>query len=141
MLTNDIKEKIALLRRVPIFGKLATEDLLSLAEIATERTFQRDERLCQEGGETSDLILILEGRAQVVRESESTSQVLRALSAGDHIGELSILGGGFCTATVIAEGGSVRALVIPAKVFRALLRYRPEVSEALLASLANRMSK
>ena len=60
---------------------------------------------------------------------------------GDHIGELAVLREGTRAATVIAEEPGVRGLVIGGDGLRSILRERPEAAMAMLATLAERISR
>lgn len=133
-------DRILFLRQVPIFSNLAPEDLARIAEIATERLFPPGEYLCREGEMGEELFVIVEGQVRVAKESNGTLRTLRVLQTGEQIGELAILREQPRSASVIAEGSNVRALVLGGDALQAILRDRPEVALAMLASLAQRLS-
>jgi hypothetical protein len=133
-------DRILFLRQVPIFSNLAPEDLASIAEIATERLFPPGEYLCREGEMGEELFVIVEGQVRVAKDSNGTLRTLRVLQTGEQIGELAILREQPRSASVIAEGSNVRALVLGGDALQAILRDRPEVALAMLASLAQRLS-
>ncbi len=133
-------DRILFLRQVPIFSNLAPEDLSRIAEIATERLFPAGEFLCREGEMGEELFVIVEGQVRVAKESNGTLRTLRVLQTGEQIGELALLREQPRSASVIAEGGNVRALVLKGDALQAILRDRPEVAMAMLASLAQRLS-
>lgn len=133
-------DRILFLRQVPLFNHLTPEDLQQIAEIAAERIFPPGEYLCREGDLGDELFVIIEGQVRVTKGSNGAARTLRTMQAGDHIGELAILREGPRSASVVAEGGDVRALVIGGEAFKAILRDRPEVAMAMLASLAERLS-
>jgi CRP-like cAMP-binding protein len=133
-------DRILFLRQVPLFNHLTPEDLQQIAEIATERIFPPGEYLCREGDLGDELFVIVEGQVRVTKGANGAVRTLRTLRAGDHIGELAILREGPRSASVVAENGDVRALVIACDAFKAILRDRPEVAMAMLASLAERLS-
>ena len=66
--------------------------------------------------------------------------MIRSYEAGDHIGELAVLRERPRVATVVADGGSVRTLVIGGEALTAILRERPDAAMAMLATLAERIS-
>lgn len=132
-------DRILFLRQVPIFSNLAPEDLARIAEIATERLFPPGEYLCREGELGEELFVIVEGQVSVAKETNGTRRTLRVLQTGEQIGELAILREQPRSASVIAEGGNVRALVLCGDAMQAILRDRPEVALAMLASLAQRL--
>ncbi len=138
--SSDIATMLQL-RRVPLFERLSPEDLQRIASVATERWFEDGAALVREGEAGDELFVILEGRVRVIhRTDEGTQRTLRTYSEGDHIGELAVLRDRPRVATVVADGGSVRTLVIGGEGLRAILRERPDAAMAMLATLAERIS-
>ena len=138
--TSDIATMLQL-RRVPLFQQLSPEDLQRIASVATERWFDEGAALVREGEAGDELFVIVEGRVRVVHRAEDGSErTLRTYGDGDHIGELAVLRAQPRVATVIADGGSVRTLVIGGDGLTAILRERPDAAMALLATLAERLS-
>jgi HEAT repeat protein/ATP/ADP translocase len=133
-------ERMLFLRRVPIFGQLAPEDLQRIAATATERLYPPHEPLVREGELGDELIVIVEGDVRVVHGEGEEARLVRTYEAGDHIGELAVLTDRPRAATVIAGGDGVRGLVIGGESLRAILRERPEAAMAMLATLAERIS-
>ncbi len=138
--TLETIDRILFLRQVPVFADLEPEDLKQIAEIAAERVFPAGEYLCREGDIGDELFVIVEGQVRVAKGSNGELRTLRILQVGEQVGELAILREQPRSATVIAEGGSVRVLVIRGDALKAILRDRPEVAMAMLASLAQRLS-
>lgn len=139
-LTGEI-ETMLRLRQVPLFERLSPEDLQRLAAVATERWFEPGEALVREGEPGDELFVILEGRVVVARrEADGSTRRIRTYDAGDHIGELAVLRERPRAATVSAEGGRVRTLVIGGEGLTAILLERPEAAMAMLATLAERIS-
>ena len=138
--TSDIATMLQL-RRVPLFQQLSPEDLQRIASVATERWFEEGEALVREGEAGDELFVIVEGRVRVVhRADDGTERTLRTYGEGDHIGELAVLRARPRVATVVADGGSVRTLVIGGEGLTAILRERPDAAMAMLATLAERLS-
>ncbi len=133
-------DRILFLRQVPIFGDLTPEDLQRIAEIARERVFFPGDYLCREGEVGDELFVIVEGKVRVAKQSNGDLRTLRTLQTGEQIGELAILREQPRSASVIAEEGTVRALVLRGDALQAILRDRPEVAMGMLASLAQRLS-
>ncbi len=133
-------ETMLFLRRVPLFEGLAPEDLQRIAMAATERTYQPDEALVEEGDLGEELVVIVEGTVRVVhRGADGSERIVRHYTSGDHIGELAVLREAARAATVIAEADGVRGLVIAGEGIKAILRERPEAAMAMLATLAERI--
>lgn len=138
--TLGMIDRILFLRQVPVFADLEPEDLKQIAEIASERIFSQDEYLCREGEMGDELFVIVQGQVRVAKGSNGDKRTLRTLNVGEQIGELAILREQPRSASVIAENGTVRALVIRGDALRSILHDRPEVALAMLASLAQRLS-
>ena len=138
--TGDIATMLQL-RRVPLFQQLSPEDLQRIAAVATERWFEEGEPLVRQGEAGDELFVIVEGRVRVVhRDEDGSERTLRTYGEGDHIGELAVLRARPRVATVVADGGSVRTLVIGGDGLTAILRERPDAAMAMLATLAERLS-
>lgn len=134
-------DTMLLLHGVPLFERLGPEDLQRLAMVATERRFAPGEALVHEDELGDELFVILEGRVVVTRrEPDGSERTLRTYGAGDHIGELAVLRERPRVATVRADGGSVRTLVVSGEGLTAILRERPDAAMAMLATLAERIS-
>ena len=138
--TLGTMDRILFLRQVPLFTDLAPEDLQQIAEIATERVFSSSDYLCREGEIGDEFFVIVDGQVKVTKGSNGQERTLRTLKTGEHIGELAILREQPRSASVVAEGGNVRALAIRGGALKSILRDRPEVAMAMLATLAHRMS-
>ncbi len=138
--TSDIATMLQL-RRVPLFERLSPEDLQRIASVATERWFEEDAALVREGEAGDELFVILAGRVRIIhRADDGTERTVRTYGEGDHIGELAVLRERPRIATVVADGGGVRTLVIGGEGLRAILRERPDAAMAMLATLAERIS-
>ena len=135
-------ETMMLLRRVPLFDGLEPEDLQRIAMTSVEHVYPVDEALVREGDVGDELIVIVEGSVRVVRiQPDGTERLIRRYEAGDHIGELAVLREAPRAATVIAEGDGVRGLVIGGAGLKSILRERPDAAMAMLAELAERISR
>lgn len=129
------------LRQVPLFSGLAPEDLQRVAMVAREATFEAGAALIDEGASGDELFVILDGRVVVTRRMDDGSErTIRTYGVGDHIGELAVLRDRPRAATVRADGGPVRTLVLDGAALRAILLERPEAAMAMLATLAERIS-
>ena len=134
-------DRMMFLRRVPLFGQLAAEDLHRIAETSVERIYAPDEALVREGDVGDELVVIVEGDVRVVHGDGPDARVVRTYEAGDHIGELAVLRERPRAATVIAGAAGVRGLVISGEGLRSILTERPEAAMAMLATLAERISQ
>jgi HEAT repeat protein len=135
-------ETMLALRRVSLFQGLDPEDLQRIAAYAVERSYAAGEVLMAEGEASDELVVLLAGRVRVERaEPDGTSRFIRTYSAGEHIGELAVLRERPRAATVTADADGARGLVVPGLGLREILRERPEAAMAMLATLAERLTR
>ncbi len=135
-------DTMLLLRRVPLFEGLDPEDLQRIASTSEEHAYAGGETVLREGDLGDELVVIVTGSVRVVRtEPDGSERVIRRYDAGEHIGELAVLRERPRAATVIAEAGGVRGLVISGEGLKAILRERPDAAMAMLATLAERIGR
>ncbi len=133
-------DRMLFLRRVPIFSRLAPEDLQRLASVAVERRYEPHEPLVTEGDVGDELIVIVDGEVMVVHGEGPGARLIRTYAGGDHIGELAVLRAQPRAATVIACDDGVFGLAIGGEGLRAILEERPQAAMGMLATLADRIS-
>jgi len=77
------------IKRVPIFSNLSSEEIIEVAQVTTDRTFQKGEIIFFQGDILDKLYVIHEGKVKVSRVSEQgREQIIRVLGPGDFLGEL-----------------------------------------------------
>ncbi|HEV8697135.1 MAG TPA: cyclic nucleotide-binding domain-containing protein [Candidatus Limnocylindrales bacterium] len=134
-------DTMLVLRRIPLFAGLDPEDLERIAMVATEREWAEGEILIGEGDVGDSMVILTEGTVRVVHiGADGEERFIRTYEAGDHIGELAVIRDRPRAATVLAEAGGVRGLVLGGEGLRAILRERPEAAMAMLATLAERIT-
>jgi CRP-like cAMP-binding protein/ATP/ADP translocase len=135
-------DTMLVLRRVPLFAGLGPEDLQRIAATASERAYGPGEVLMREGDVGDELVVLVHGSVRVVRaEPDGSERYIRSYAAGDHIGELAVLRAQPRAATVVAEAGGARGLVLAGQGLTAVLAERPAAAMAMLATLAERISR
>ncbi|HET7494108.1 MAG TPA: cyclic nucleotide-binding domain-containing protein [Candidatus Limnocylindrales bacterium] len=134
-------DTMLLLRRVPLFAGLDPEDLQRIALVTGEREYDAGDALMTEGDVGDELVILTEGTVRVVhRDADGSERFIRTYTAGDHIGELAVLRDRPRAATVVAEDGGARGLVLGGEGLKAILRERPDAAMAMLATLAERIT-
>ena len=132
-------ERILLLREVPLFADLSPEDLKQIADVAREELYHDGAAVVREGAVGSEMYVIVEGQAAATKQADGGEEKLLATrETGDFIGEMAIIESEPRFATVKAKG-DLRVLVIDADAFNAIMRDRPEVTQALIRGLSRRL--
>jgi CRP-like cAMP-binding protein len=127
-----------LLREIPIFADLSTEDLELVANIAREVWYPQNTVIFQQGEEGNVMLVIVEGSLHVVRRVNGAEQLLAQRGPGDFVGEMAVIESAPRLATLRTQS-DVRVLAIDGETFKGILRERPEVSFAVLRSISRRL--
>jgi HEAT repeat protein len=128
-------ELVLVLRRIPLFAELAPADLQRVAAIAEERAYAGGDVIGAEGELGDEMHVVLDG---VVRVARGDGRTIATRSAGDVVGEMSLITRSPRVASLVAEG-DVRTLRIEQLEFEAMVRERPEIALAVLRVLAERL--
>ncbi len=132
MLRKDAK--IELLRRVPLFERCSKRDLQEVASVADELRLPGGRTLTTEGKHDRDLIVIVEGAAEVRRRGRK----IATLNSGDFLGEIALVTARPRTATVTTTAPS-QLLVITERDFRGLMRRTPSITFKIIEALGARL--
>jgi CRP-like cAMP-binding protein len=132
MLGRDAK--VDFLRTVPLFADCSRRELREIAAAAVEIVVPAGTPLTREGATGKELVVIVDGAADVIRRGRRINKV----GSGDFVGEIAIVSGAPRTATVRTTTPT-HALVLTARDFRALLRRVPTIQLKVLDALARRL--
>jgi CRP-like cAMP-binding protein len=123
-------------RDLDLFSGVTAEDVAQLITGCEELDVEPGEIVVREGRHDHEFYVILEGRAEVVRDGS----VLVTLGPGQFFGEGALLSGGPRNASVQACSG-MRVLVVPEALFRDLLDRAPAFSDAVRDGADGRTSR
>jgi CRP-like cAMP-binding protein len=122
---TEAAARVNRLSQAPFFQPFSPGDLAALAELLEERSFPSGAKLFEQGGPTTGLYLLLEGKVRVLRAVAPGRNVVIALAGQDStLGELSILDGASAVKTAVAET-EIRAFVISTPNILRFLRDHP----------------
>jgi CRP/FNR family cyclic AMP-dependent transcriptional regulator len=127
-------DKISFLRNVPLFGQLSQRQLNAVARHVDEIQLRKGAVLAKQGAQGLEAIIIVDGRAQVVTDGKTIAE----LTAGDVVGEMSVIDGKPRSATVIAQT-PMDLLVLHRRDFVFLLETVPGLQRKLLVTLCQRV--
>lgn len=122
------------LQRIPIFSSLSQELLGEIGGLVTMTATSRGQNLFWEGEAAAYLPLLFTGRVKLYRAGpDGREQVLHTVRAPASFAEAAVFGPGvFPACAQVLEAGSLGK--VPRDRLVELLRRRPEVAMALLAS-------
>ena len=124
--------KVELLKGVPLFAGCSKADLQRIASLADELDLGEGATLIREGERGREFIVVVDGTVQVTRKGKK----LRALGAGDFIGEIALVADVPRTATVTATS-PVRLLVVTDRAFKSLLDRTPAMATKVCRASAS----
>ena len=111
-------------------------DLLAAMD---ERSFEPGEALIRQETPGEGLLLLLEGKANVlVKGKDGIAHRVAWVRRGDVVGETALLTGELSSADVIADG-PVRVLALPPEHFHRLARRNPQIAVVLTRIIADRL--
>lgn len=126
-------DRAAALAEVPFLSSLTREDLNRMALTVTDMEAGPGRVLIEQGQPGSSLFILISGRVSVARDRRE----IATRGPGEFVGELSLLLGEPCNATVTAVE-DCRLLVLERRAFNALLDSAPSLTKRLLQDLARR---
>ncbi|WP_406243530.1 Crp/Fnr family transcriptional regulator [Tissierella carlieri] len=126
---------------VPIFSNLTYEEMMEVARITKEKTFEKGEMIYMAGDKGDKLYVIHSGKVKITRFTDSgKEQVIRVLGPGDFMGELSI----FSPLPLTDNGEALSqtvACMIDGKKLKELMKKYPTIAFKVMEELSQRLEK
>src|SRR4051812_47210563 len=123
------------LHQIPLFNGLEDGAIERLVAMSMQVELRPGEYLMKEDEMGDSMYIIVEGNLQVRKKSGDTEVVLAERSAGEVIGEMSVLDQAPRVASVIALT-PVKALKIDQETFMALIDWSPGAARVVLKTFA-----
>jgi len=128
------KDKIAWLRKVPLFSEVTPRQLALIADKVTEIDYPAGRYIVRQGQVGTGCYLIVRGRVKVMRSGE----VLATLGPGQFFGELSVLDQMPRVAHVVTAEPTL-CLGLASWDFAKLLEQNPKITLNILREMARRL--
>ncbi|HVQ18027.1 MAG TPA: Crp/Fnr family transcriptional regulator [Actinomycetes bacterium] len=130
-----------IVRHAPLFSALDDDGAAALRASMSQTTVPRGDVIFAEGEVGDRLFVVLEGKVKLGQTSgDGREQVMAVLGPGEMFGELSLFDPGTRTSTATAVTDAI-LLGLGQRDLRPWLTGRPEVAEALLQALAQRLRR
>ena len=130
----EATDRVPFLRRLALFEDLPTDELETVARLATEESVSDGNVFVTEGGVGTDMFVVTEGTVIVRR----AGRLVAELGPGEVVGELAVLDNQPRVADAMARG-EVKLLRIPGEDFLALLEKRPHLARGIVRVLSRRL--
>jgi CRP-like cAMP-binding protein len=129
------------LRRLPLFRRLAPADRAAIGEHARLKHFARGEELFREGDPGDALLVIVEGRVKIFKSTASGKQIiLEIFGAGEPLGAVAVYEEVPFPASALALEDTT-CLRVESRDFFRLLEQHPALVRGLLSGLSLRIAE
>lgn len=129
------------LKKVSLFSELQIDDVSRIAEIASERTYKKNEVIFHEKDPGSVLFILKSGAVKIsVCDRNGKEDILKIIYPGNFFGDMSLLDGKHRSATVSAMEKSV-SLIIQREHFLSLISNHTNLVMNMLATMSRRLRK
>lgn len=126
---------------VPIFSNLTEDEMLEIAYITTDRTYDKGEMVYIAGDMGEKLYVLHKGRVKISRISANgKEQVIRVLGPGEFMGELSLF-----SPVALTENAEVleksTMCIIEGKKLKELIKKYPSIAFKVMEELSQRLER
>lgn len=125
-------EKIVYLANSDFFREMKSETLMELGNLAEIRTYQTDQLITEQGDTCRELLLLIEGNAEIQLNREGKETITSSLLPGQILDELEVLSHGEQAGTIMAKTTPTRVIAIPVSVFDHLLERDRDLAQMVL---------
>jgi len=133
------KEKIALLKGIPLFSGLGDVELHALFDHATVRGFPKNSVIINDGDESDSLYVIISGRVKVFLMNDKGREIiLNYQSAGEYFGEISLLDQ-VCRSASVITLEPCQFIVITKADFMRCISMHPDIALRVIRDLTARL--
>lgn len=139
--SRDVEFIVRHLKSIPLFSPLPEPSIRSLIDYLRLEKFPERTAIIRQGEPGTHLFVLIKGEVQVVKADASNREnVLARLRKGDVFGEMSLITGDPCSAT-IRTITPISALTIAKADFQSLLERQPSLNIYFNKLLAQRLRK
>jgi uncharacterized membrane protein len=131
-------ERIELLKAIPLFESLETDDLSALANRLRESSVASGHTVFAQGDEGDAMYVIVDGAVDIVAGSGKQKVILTSLFKQQYFGELSLLDGAPRSATAVASRDT-QLLALDRDDFVEFIKNRPEAALSIMHEVGERI--
>ena len=137
---KDAGDIVRFLGETSIFKELSTESLEKISDKIQMLTFDKDDIIIKKDSPGNRLYLIKSGSTRVVSESESDDFTIATIPSGQCFGEMSLLTGETCCATVKTNEDSLLYFITKSD-FDDVISDNPQINQHFNKLFADRIGK
>jgi CRP-like cAMP-binding protein len=134
-------EKLVYLSNSDFFSGMKIETLMELADRAQIKAYKASAVVTEEGDTCRELLLLIEGEAQIETHDNDGNVSMRNLLPGQILDELEVLSHSAQAGTILAKVAKTRILAIPVDTFDDLLDRDHEFARRVLEMESRRLQQ
>ena len=134
---SDVKWLFEKLRKLDFLSYHSEEELTKLVLSIKKNSFSAGKTILRQGQKGEALYIIRHGRVAVWADTPKGRNRLAKLGEGENFGEVSILTGDICNASVTAEG-AVELFLLPPDEVRKVVKVNPILAEKMAGAIFKR---
>ena len=128
-----------LLREIPLFEALSSEDLGVLAARLVERSYRAGEVIFNQGDTGDEMYIVADGQVNIFLPGEASRRIsLKDLARGEYFGELGLFDDKPRSASALATTDAV-LLGLTRPMLASYLEHRPQATMPMLRTMAERL--
>jgi LmbE family N-acetylglucosaminyl deacetylase len=127
------------IKSIPLFSFMSKDDLQEVAGIIEEQLVADGDYLCHEGEQSNQMYIIVDGKVDIVKETDGQRRIIAVYQKGEIIGEMAVLGNMTRSASMIARG-DVLLYVIDGALFKSLMHKHPAMSDKVIKMLVQKLA-
>jgi CRP-like cAMP-binding protein len=137
----SLEQEVELIRRFPIFNKIAPAKQKLLCFSSERLTYSAGQEIFHMGDVGDSCYVVIDGTIEISvdRPNGAAPLVISKVGANGIVGEIAIFGSVPRTATATAKT-RIEVLRISAELFRSVIRENPDAAIELIRSLAERLA-
>jgi CRP/FNR family cyclic AMP-dependent transcriptional regulator len=134
----SLDQEVEILRKIPLFTKVDPAKLKLMAFASERMSFKKGQSLFHQGDVGDSAFIVVEGKAEVIINTNTDPLVVARIGKNDIVGEIAILCDIPRTATVTAVEPMVTLKLTKDLFFRMLTDF-PEIGIEVMRVLAHRL--
>jgi CRP-like cAMP-binding protein len=127
---------IELLKRVPLFAKLGSDELAQIARICTEERASANELVIEQNTTGTEMYIIAKGSMEVFISGLDNSRSLVVLGKGQVTGEMALIDQGYRSASVRTTNEDVVLYRVESEDFYELCEQNNRIGYIVMRNLA-----
>ena len=135
----SLEQEVELIRRFPIFSKIAPAKQKLLCFSSERLTYSAGQELFHAGAVGDACYIVIDGTIEISLDRQKGPLVIGTMGRNELIGEIAIFGHVPRTATATAKTRS-EVLRISAELFRSVIRENPDAAIELIRILSARLA-